>query len=92
MKAIANSTPNCGKAPEHKLIVLDFTEHDTIELLQMLLDKAKAGQIEGIVVAARMGRRYCEPYLFASSGRLAVNQAEAIGAAALLQNKLTTEF
>lgn len=92
MTATAHSTPNCGKAPEHELIVLDFTEHDTIELLQMLLDKARAGQVEGIVVAARMERRYCEPYLFASSGRMAVNQGEAIGAAALLQHKMLTEW
>lgn len=80
---------------ERELIVLDFQEHGVTETLLELLEMAKAGHIDGLVFAARRAGRTSRPdelHLFGTSGRLNYNQAEAIGAAVLLQNKLMNEW
>lgn len=74
------------------LIVLDFKEYGVEEQLAVLLDMAKRGEINGLIFSARMAHNGGEPYLFGKSGRLHYNQAEAIGAAVLLQNKLMMEW
>ncbi|MDP3244859.1 MAG: hypothetical protein Q8M83_04365 [bacterium] len=87
--AVSKNTPTKPrKEMKRELIVLDFTEHGVIEMLSDLLAMANEGQINGLVFAARLESGQGEPYLFGSSGRLAYNQAEAVGAAVLLQNKL----
>jgi hypothetical protein len=71
-----------------ELITLDFHEHGIEAKLLELLDMAKRGEINGLIFSARMTHQGGEPYLFGCEGRLLDNQAEAIGAAVLLQNNL----
>lgn len=98
MTAISHFTlpENQGKKIEreqtHDLIRLDFHEYGIEEKLLELLDMAKAGKINGLIFSARMTHKGDEPYLFGCEGRLLDNQAEAIGAAVLLQNKMATEW
>lgn len=80
---------------KRELIVLDFHEHDMESAIADLLEMAKAGTINGLIFAARMThttspyrRATKDPFLFCCSGRLVENQAEAIGAAVMLQNQL----
>lgn len=87
--AVSKNTPTKQrKELKRELIVLDFTEPGVTEMIYELLAMANKGQINGLVFAARLESGQGEPYLFGSSGRLAYNQAEAVGAAVLLQNKL----
>lgn len=74
--------------PPLQLIRLDYQYHEVTDLLSDLLEKAKAGQISGLVFAASMERGQGEPYMFGASGRLDRSQAEGIGAAVLLQHRL----
>lgn len=76
----------------HELIVLDFHENGIETMLAELMEMAKAGTINGLIFAARMTHKGGGPYLFGREGRFLDNQAEAIGAAVLLQNKLTSEW
>jgi len=87
------AVPNIPRKRELKreLIVLDFQEHGVTEMLSDLLVMAHKGQIDGLVFAAHRAG-HGEPYLFGSAGRLNHNQAEAIGAAVLLQNTLSSKW
>lgn len=78
---------------KRQLITLDFRPHDVEEALCRLLDLYEAGELDGLVFAASMKRGSSdEPILFGSAGRLGDNQAEAIGAAVLLQHRLATDM
>lgn len=82
-------TPAAPSNPrKRELIKLDFHEHGIESMLADLMEMAKAGTINGLIFAARMTHKGDEPYLFGCEGRLLDNQAEAIGAAVMLQNKL----
>lgn len=84
--------PARSNSVRRELIVLDFKEYGVEEQLAVLLDMAKRGEINGLIFSARMAHNGDEPYLFGSSGRLLNNQAEAIGAAVLLQNKIAQSW
>lgn len=82
------TTPHPRPAITRELITLDFHEYGIERKLVELLDMAKKGEINGLIFSVRMTRKGSEPYLHGCEGRLLDNQAEAIGAAVLLQNKL----
>lgn len=78
------------KKPPPELIALDMHEHDTIAALTYLLKLAEGGHIAGIVYGA-VPKRGARP-IFGATGRLATNNVEACGVAAILEDQFTQEY
>ena len=75
-----------------KLISLDFTEYDTIEAAQLLLQMAKEGHILGMVFAAQLSRQKNKrKILLGASGRPANDAIVATGLSAILHCNLTQQ-
>lgn len=78
------------KKPPPELVTLDFHEHDTVAALEYLRALTESGLIAGIVYGA-VSKRGSRP-LFGATGRLATNNVEACGVAAILEDQLTQEY
>lgn len=71
------------------LIILDFGQDDTIELLEELLDKARSGKISGMVFSVHLNSKRRRRIILGATGRSAHNLLEATGLSALLHCRLT---
>jgi hypothetical protein len=71
-----------------KLILLDFKPYGILEELERLREMVEAGEINGLLFAAKYTKPGKHRHFFGASGRYSENIDEAIGAAVLLQNKL----
>lgn len=76
------------KKPSADLILLDFTPYDLIQTLEQLHEMAVAGQINGLVLAAKYSNPGERRHLFMAAGRLSENPDEALGVASLLQAEM----
>jgi hypothetical protein len=73
------------KKANTKLILLDFTHYDLIEQLDELRAMAAAGEINGLLFAAKYTTPGERRHFFGASGRCAENIDEALGVATQLQ-------
>lgn len=74
-----------------KLIELDFTEQDTIALLEMLINMCKDNRISGIVYAVSLKHGRTRDAICGATGRLADDKIEAAGLASMLSYKAAQE-
>lgn len=68
-----------------QLIVLDFKEYALIEALDMLREMAVAGEINGLIFAAKYTKPGKRRHFFGAEGRYQDNIDEALGVATQLQ-------
>lgn len=73
-----------------KIITLDFHEHDTVHALEYLLGLCHENRVAGIVYGVQMKRG--ERPVFGATGRLATNNIEACGMAAILEDQFTQQY
>lgn len=78
------------KKPPPALVSLDFHEHDTVAALELLIKLAEEGHIAGLIYGA-VPKRGTRP-LFGATGRLASNNVEACGVAAILEDQFTQQY
>lgn len=78
------------KGPPSNLVLLDFSDPDTISLLEDLLDMARKGKISGMVFSVLISTRRKRRVILGSTGRASHNLIEATGLSALLHCRLTT--
>jgi hypothetical protein len=76
---------------KNDLISLDFTEHDTVAMLEMLLEYCKQNRVGGIVYAVSLKHGRSTTAICGATGRLADDAIEASGLAAMLSFKLTQD-
>lgn len=76
---------------EHDLIKIDFTEHDTIALLELLISMCKENRVSGMVYAVSLKHGRTRDAICGTTGRLADNVIEAAGLAAMLSHKINQE-
>lgn len=75
-----------------KLIVLDFTEYDTIEASNMLRQMAEDGNIVGMVFAVQLSRQKNKrKVMLGATGRAANDVIVASGLSAVLHCNLTQQ-
>lgn len=75
-----------------KLISLDFTEYDTVEAAQLLLQMAKEGHIVGMVFAAQLSHHKSKrKIMLGATGRPANDAIVATGLSAILHCNLTQQ-
>lgn len=74
-----------------ELIALDFTEHDTVALLEYLLGLCKENRVAGMVYAVSLKHARKHPHFCGSTGVLATDLVKAAGVGAMLQLKLSQE-
>jgi hypothetical protein len=74
-----------------ELIELDFVEHDTIALLEMLIQFCKENSVAGMVYAVRLKHGRSSHAYFGATGRLADDSIEAAGVASMLSHKFSRE-
>ncbi|HBU29915.1 MAG TPA: hypothetical protein DEB56_10250 [Thiobacillus sp.] len=74
--------------PAKELIVLDFKPYDILDDLDRLRAMVEAGEISGLVFAAKYTKPGERRHFFGASGRYAENIDEALGATAMLQRDL----
>lgn len=75
-----------------KLIALDFSEYDTIEAAQLLLQMAQTDQIVGMVFAVQLSRqKNRRKVLLGATGRPANDALVATGLSAILHCNLTQQ-
>lgn len=74
----------------HKLVQLDFHEHDTAAALEYLAEQVRDGKVSGMIfaVAPKHGSRP----LFGATGSLAANDILAAGMAAILEDQFTQPY
>ena len=72
------------------LVILDFGQDDTIDLLEELLDMARGGQVSGMVFAVHLNYKRRRRVILGATGRSAHNMLEATGLSALLHCRLTS--
>lgn len=75
---------------KRELIALDFTEHDTREALEYLIQLVDENKLAGIIFAGLS--RHTPNHVFGATGRLATNPVEAVGLAAILKDQLSQPF
>lgn len=75
----------------NNLIDLDFTEHDTVALLEMLLSYCKKNRVGGIIYAVSLKHRRPSMAICGATGRLADDAIEAAGLASMLSFRLTQD-
>lgn len=75
-----------------KLIALDFSEYDTIEAAQMLLNMANGGHIVGMVFAVQLShQKRSRKVMLGATGRPANDLIVATGLSAILHCNLTQQ-
>jgi hypothetical protein len=86
------SSGNMAKAikpqPAKELIVLDFKPYDILADLEQLREMVEAGEINGLLFAAKYTKPGKQRHFFGASGRYSENVDEALAAAVRLQNKI----
>ncbi len=70
---------------QRELILLDFTEYDLIKALDELREMAVAGEINGLIFAAKYTNPGKHRHFFGAEGRYQGNIDEALGVATQLQ-------
>lgn len=80
--------PKKGELPPP--VVLDYIDTDTLQALEYIKQMCESNNVQGMIFALALKDRK-HPNLCGASGRLARNQTEAAGIAAMLQLKLTQE-
>lgn len=76
---------NAPKKATAELILLDFTYYDLIKQLDELRAMAAAGEINGLLFAAKYTAPGKRRHFFGASGRYEENIDEALGVATQLQ-------
>lgn len=76
---------------DRELVELDFTEHDTVAMLELLLTYCRQNRIAGIVYAVSLKHGRTRDAICGTTGRLADNAIEAAGLASMLSYKLSRE-
>jgi hypothetical protein len=74
-----------------ELIMLDFTEQDTLAALEYLMSLCRDNKVAGMVFAVSMKHKRAHPHLCGATGRLATDLVEAAGVGSMLNMKLTQE-
>lgn len=74
-----------------KLVELDFSEQDTVALLQMLIKMCDENQVAGLVYAVSLKHGRTRDAICGTTGRMADNIVEAAGLAAMLSYKTSQE-
>lgn len=74
-----------------ELILLDFKEYALIEALNMLREMAVAGEINGLIFAAKYTKPGIQRHFFGAEGRYQGNIDEALGVATQLQMDLARQ-
>lgn len=74
-----------------KLIELDFTEKDTVALLEMLINMCNENRVGGIIYAVSLKHDRTRDAICGSTGRLADDVVEAAGLAAMLAHTLSRD-
>ena len=74
----------------HKIVHLDFHEHDTAAALAYLQALVEKGQVSGIVFAC-LGKHGSRP-LFGATGILSSNDILAAGLSAMLEDQFTQPY
>ena len=77
--------PALPNSVQRELIVLDFKEYALIEALDMLREMAVAGEINGLIFAAKYTKPGNRRHFFGAEGRYQGNIDEALGVATQLQ-------
>lgn len=78
--------------PKKHLITLDFTEHDTIGLLELLLSLCHENKISGMVYAVTMkSPTRGNDVICGATGKLADNPVQAAGLASMLSTRFATD-
>lgn len=77
-------------SPKRTLVHLDFTEHDTEAACGYIQSLVTEGRVAGMVFAVLMKKG--EKPLFGATGRLATNDIEAAGLAAILEDQFTAPY
>ena len=72
------------------LVVLDIHERDTAAALSYLQDMVEQNRVAGMVFAVMMKRG--EKPKFGATGRLALNDIEAAGLSAILEDQFTQPY
>ncbi len=76
---------------KNKLIQLDFTEQDTVAMLEMLITYCKENRVGGIIYAVSLKHGRTSTAICGATGRLADDAIEAAGLASMLNFKLSQE-
>ncbi len=74
-----------------RIVTLDFTEHDTVHLLNMLLKMCEQGEVTGILYAVALRKNKTHTVYCGATGRLADDPIAGAGFAAMLATKLSQE-
>lgn len=76
--------------PTRHIVKLDFTEHDTIGLLEMLIAMCNKGEVSGLIYAVGLRKPKGKNAVYCgTTGRLADDPIAAAGLAAMLATKLS---
>lgn len=88
-------TPQIDDAKQNglkrELIVLDFTQHDTIAELKRLITLFEENKADGMIFAVALKHERNRNHIFGSTGRASANPLEAIAMGALLQHHLLND-
>ena len=74
-----------------KLIALDFTEHDTVAALNMLMGMVENGEIAGMVFAVQLSGKRTRRVMLGATGRPASDILVATGLTSVLQCSITQQ-
>lgn len=78
--------------PKKQLISLDFTEHDTIGLLELMLSMCKENKVSGMIYAVSIkGPVRTNDVICGATGKLADNGVMAAGLASMLSVKFAND-
>lgn len=83
--------PALPNSVQRELIVLDFKEYALIEALDMLREMAVAGEINGLIFAAKYTKPGERRHFFGAEGRYQGNIDEALGVATQLQMNIAKQ-
>lgn len=74
------------------LIALDFTEHDTIGLLELLMSLCRENKIAGMVYAVSLkGANNRRDVICGATGKLADDSVQAAGLTTMLNSKFASD-
>ncbi|MCK9193972.1 MAG: hypothetical protein M0P19_08885 [Nevskia sp.] len=76
---------------KNNLVEIDQTEHDTIAMLEMLLDYCKQNKVSGIIYAVSLKHRRSSTAICGATGWLADDAIQAAGLASMLSHKFSQE-
>lgn len=74
-----------------RVVNLDFTEYDTLALLEMLTTMCKHGELAGIIYAVGLKKSKTNAVYCGATGRLAEDPIAAAGLASMLATKFSQD-